>query len=118
MIDITTEKRDEVAIVRIKGSVDATNADMLATELTTPIEQGIVKIVMDCKDLQYISSAGLRAILGALKRLKALAGELVVASIQQDVERVLQITGFTKLLGTAEDVDGAIVSLSQPADVR
>jgi anti-sigma B factor antagonist len=110
-MEMSTEHREGIAVVSVRGSVDATNAPVLADRLAEVIDGGTARIAVDCRALSYISSAGLRAVLGALKKAKAASGELVLAAPQVDVERVLEISGFTKLLRLYPDLDGALSGL-------
>jgi len=55
-------------------------------------------IVFDCKELEYISSSGLRSFLNVHKQLKAQGQQLELCNVQPGVKSVLDLTGFTVLL--------------------
>ena len=71
---------------------------MTAPELQAAIDEqidGISNIIMDCKDLAYISSAGLRVLLTARKSIQ---GDLILNNVTPSVRDVLEITGFVDIL--------------------
>ncbi len=55
-------------------------------------------VVFDCKDLEYISSSGLRSVLNAHKQLKAAGGSLELQNLQPAVKSVFDLTGFSVIL--------------------
>lgn len=111
-METTTDNRGDVTVVTVGGKVDASNADAFGAALTAPMAAGTAKVVLDCAGLEYISSAGLRQILGGLKAAQAGGGELVLASVVPDVERVLKISGFSKLMRLESDTDAAVATLA------
>lgn len=55
-------------------------------------------VLFDCKDLEYISSSGLRSVLNAHKQLKAAGGSLELVNLQPAVKSVFDLTGFSVIL--------------------
>lgn len=55
-------------------------------------------VVFDCKDLEYISSSGLRSVLNAHKQLKTAGGSLELVNLQPAVKSVFDLTGFSVIL--------------------
>jgi len=62
--------------------------------------------------VDYTSSAGLRVLLGAIKETRAQSGDIRLAGIQPDVQKVLNLSGFTNILKVFDDVDAAVASFS------
>lgn len=93
MLNITTERNEDVLAVTLSGRLDTVTAPDLAENLKEL--SGITNIVMDCADLSYVSSAGLRVLLTARK---SISGELVLEHVTPSVLDVLDITGFTGIL--------------------
>lgn len=93
MLNITTERNEDVLAVTLSGRLDTVTAPDLAENLKEL--SGITDIVMDCADLSYVSSAGLRVLLTARK---SIPGELVLEHVTPSVLDVLDITGFTGIL--------------------
>ena len=88
------ELRDDV--IFLKGRIDSNNADETAAVIRKLILENIIGLpVFDASELKYISSAGLRILLGISKRYK---GKPRVINVSKEVYDVLDATGFTELL--------------------
>ncbi|MBA2964360.1 MULTISPECIES: anti-sigma factor antagonist [Ramlibacter] len=106
---ILTE-RDNATIITITGSVDSLNAEQLSATFAPPIAQGRVRLIADFSRVNYTSSAGLRSLLGAVKDSRRSGGDLRIAGLQPQVERVLAIAGFTSIIKVFPDVEAAVAS--------
>lgn len=82
--------------ISISGRLDTTTAPELETEIKNSIE-GVQELVIDIKDLDYISSAGLRVLLSAQKIMNK-QGSMVVKNANEAVMEVFEVTGFTDIL--------------------
>ena len=91
MIHMITKLSD--TLVKAHGSVDSSNAAQFEEELLSAISGQTLTI--DAEDLAYISSAGLRVLLKAKKKL---TGELAITNVNPEVFDILDMTGFTQLL--------------------
>jgi len=111
-MEIRSEQRDRVTVVAIDGSVDGLTAPSLAQSFRQQIGEGRVHIVADLGRVSYTSSAGLRALLEAVKESRQRGGDLRLASVQPDVYRVLDLSGFTGILKLFPDVDAAVASFA------
>lgn len=109
-MEVDLSERDSVTIVRITGSIDGLNAGQLSATIATPIAQGRVRLVADFTSVNYTSSAGLRALLGAVNDTRRGGGDLRIAGLQPQVERVLALAGFTGIIKIFPDVDAAVAS--------
>lgn len=93
---INIEKSQEKAIVKIEGRLDTTTAPMLEKELSAlPCE--ITELVFDMEKVDYVSSAGLRIILSAQKKMQKV-GSMKLISVCETVLEVFEITGFVDIL--------------------
>ena len=84
--------------LRISGRLDTTTAPELSKAVDGETE-GIKVLQFNLKELEYISSAGLRVLLAAYKKMKAAEGVMKVVNACEDVMEVFKITGFDKTLG-------------------
>ena len=107
---IATTDQGPVTRVAIKGSIDSLNADQLTAALAEPIGRGRVLLVADFSEVTYVSSAGLRSLLATVKDCRRHGGDLRIAGLQAQVERVLAISGFTNILKIFAGVEGAVDS--------
>lgn len=97
-MDITTRTRNDVTIVAFAGNLDSATAPLAQQALDGILASGGRKIVVDFTGLDYISSAGLRVLLGAAKRLGGGAGGLRLFGLNETVGEVFQISGFSTIL--------------------
>ena len=96
---IEIKKNAEETIIEVSGRLDTITAPVL--EKTLGENMGDAKILtLDLKGLEYISSAGLRVLLGAQKKLKGF-GEMKLKNVCRDVMEILEMTGFADILTIA-----------------
>jgi len=114
-MEIEVSSSGGVTIVGIRGSVDSLTADHLMRALSDRVAEGATRLVADCSELDYTSSAGLRSLLGAVKLARQHGGDLRLAAIQPGVLRVLDLSGFTSILKYYPDVEAAVVSFGARA---
>lgn len=82
------------SIVKVTGSVDALTAADLSRVLTNQIAEGKINLIVDLVDVEFMSSAGLRTLLGAVKEARSNGGDLRIASVNAGVDKVLKMSGF------------------------
>jgi anti-anti-sigma factor len=111
-MELKTETKGDVVVVAIAGSIDATTAPELAAALSGEIGRGHTRLVADFTAVAYTSSAGLRALLGALKEARQQGGDFRLAGVRPAVLRVLELSGFTSILKYFPDVSGAVSSFA------
>lgn len=114
-MNIDTRHIESVTIFAIDGSVDSLNAEQLSLAFNQPILEGRVQLVADFSKVSYTSSAGLRALLGAVKDSRRLGGDLRIAAVQPSVNRVLLLSGFTSIIKIYPDCESAIASYAAAA---
>lgn len=93
---INVTQNNEKAIMKIEGRLDTTTAPQLEKELNS-LPADTTDLVLDMEKLDYISSAGLRIILSAQKKM-SLVGTLKLVSVNETVMEVFEITGFSDIL--------------------
>lgn len=107
-MEISVKQSEQMSIVMIEGSIDALTADQITTCLDEQIKNGEKHLVVDLGKVDFMSSVGLRIMLGALKETRKLGGDLCLACAQEGVARVLKMSGFTNLLEIYDDIEKAI----------
>lgn len=86
--------KSDVTVVAVDGSLDALTAPDLARAIVDEIAEGRVKLVVDLTAVEFMSSAGLRTLLGGVKESRGHGGDLRIASTNPGIDRVLKISGF------------------------
>jgi anti-anti-sigma factor len=105
-IDVTTKL--QAVIIAVRGRLDALSAPVFEQRLADVIAQGATYVVVQCSELAYISSAGLRAVLLNGKKLQAQQGRLVFVGLQETVQEVFDMAGFTALFQIFASEDAAL----------
>ena len=96
-MQISTRTSNDVHIVAISGSLDSATSPEAQKSLDGVLA-GAKKVVLDVSNLDYISSAGLRVLLGVAKKLRASGGALRLFGLNQSVKEVFEISGFSTIL--------------------
>jgi len=109
-MQITTQEQKRVSIMSVSGRVDSATAPDLETELKKLVESDKTQIVLDLKDVEYMSSAGLRAMVSTLKAVKRVNGDLRLAAPSPRVEEVLRLAGLTSIFSIHPNRDEAVAS--------
>ena len=81
-------------IVKVTGSVDALTAAELSKVLSNQVAEGHANLVVDLIDVEFMSSAGLRTLLGAVKEARSSGGDLRITSTNPGIDKVLKMSGF------------------------
>jgi len=108
---VDVKQTGEIVVFSIEGDVDATNAPELAELFKAEMAEN-VNLVADFAKVDFISSAGLRALLATVKEARRQGGDLRLAATQKDVDKVLTISGFTRIIKTYKNLDEAMKSYS------
>jgi anti-anti-sigma factor len=107
-MQIAEAKKNGVMVVSVDGRVDASNAPTLEQKLLALIAAGEKHLVIDCTQLEYVSSAGLRVLLVAAKRLSD--GTLGLAALNKQIHDVFDIAGFSSIFQIYRTQDEAIAA--------
>ena len=93
---ITKKNEASKLVLELDGRIDTLTAPALEAELKQSIN-GINELIIDFKDIEYISSAGLRVILSAQKVMNT-QGSMIIKNVNKDVMEIFDITGFADFL--------------------
>ncbi len=97
-MDVTTRTQNGVTLVAFAGKLDSNTSPQAQQALDAILAGGARKVAVDCTALDYISSAGLRVLLGTAKRLSGAGGALRVFGLNETVREVFDISGFSTIL--------------------
>ena len=107
-INVQTLKR--VDLVTVSGRIDSNNAPEFDEALKGVMDMGRHKIVIDLMGVNYMSSAGLRAMVGALRECKKHRGDVRLAQPSERVSEVLSLAGLDSLFSVYDDKTTAVGS--------
>lgn len=110
-MNLDPETPSDVAIVRPQGRLDSATSPAFETAVLEHLQGGSQRLVLDLSGVSYISSAGLRVILLAGKKLRATEGRLVLCGLREEVRGVFEMSGFLDLFAVAPSVQEALARL-------
>lgn len=97
-------------IITVTGSLDALTASELSQVLTSQITEGHTNLVVDLIGVEFMSSAGLRTLLGAVKESRSHGGDLRITSTNPGIDKVLKMSGFHNIAKVFKSSADAVAS--------
>ena len=108
-MEITTKEFQQVELITIKGRMDSVEAPRLAQALESANHRGKYRIVVDMSQLEYLSSAGFRALADAQRNSKRHhGGEVILAQVSGRIREALELVGFSEYFRIFDDVTSAL----------
>ncbi|MBI3536692.1 MAG: STAS domain-containing protein [Chloroflexi bacterium] len=109
---INTKQYNRVDLVEVTGRVDSSTAPLLDQALQKIIKEDRAHIVVDLSQTEYVSSAGLRALLAAQKatRNKLPRGDVRLAGMSDKVKKAFELAGFLELFPLYDNATDAVGS--------
>lgn len=105
-VEVRTEGLSEV--VKPAGELDHHTAELLRAPLDEALEQGRVRLVIDCSELEFCDSTGLNVLLGARLKAEAAGGGVHLAGMLPVVARVFEITGAEAVFTVHDSLGAAL----------
>jgi anti-anti-sigma factor len=103
-MEITHQEFKHCDLLTLKGRVDSSTAPEFTRALEKVSGNGRYKIAIDMRELEYMSSAGFRALLAAQRNCKRYnRGEVVLVGLPHRIREALELAGFTELFKTFDD---------------
>ncbi|RJP51467.1 MAG: anti-sigma factor antagonist [Anaerolineaceae bacterium] len=110
-MEIVVKEFKHCNVIEINGRVDSSTAPQLSQTLDKVCDQGHFKLVLDMTGLEYMSSAGFRALLATQRTCKRYnRGEVVLAAVPTRIREALELAGFTELFKSYDDALSAVGS--------
>ena len=111
-MELTHVKKGENIIITIKGRLDAVTAPVADNAIKKIMEEDCRRVLFNLDDLEYLSSSGLRVILGVAKEIKRNESKLVLCSLNQFVKEIFEVSGFESLIPIEDTVESGIEQLN------
>ena len=110
-MEITTKQLKRVDIVTISGRVDSSSAPQLGEVLKSIVDDDRYRICVDLKDVEYMSSAGIKVLISILKTCKRWnRGDLRLANLSPYIAEVFDLAGLTPLFQIYPSIVDAVGS--------
>jgi anti-sigma B factor antagonist len=85
---------DDCAVLRITGEVDVSTAPQVRDQVVRLIADGVIRLIADLRDVTFLDSAGLGALVGSLRRVRVHDGSLTIATASSRLLRLFELTGL------------------------
>jgi len=108
-MEVSIKQYKRCDLVSISGRIDSATSSKLADALDELVNNGRYRIVLDLKDVEFMSSAGLRVLISTQKACKP-RGEVVLAQVPERIYEALELAGFVPLFKFFDDVLDAVAS--------
>jgi anti-sigma B factor antagonist len=105
---IVEKRLNDICILAPVGRLDVNTSELFREHLLQVIAAGTKNIVIDCENLDYISSGGLRVVLEGAKKIWQIEGKMVLCSLKDYLKEVFEVTQFDTFLPIAETVEAAL----------
>lgn len=97
-MEITSKEFKHCHLLTVDGRIDSATAPQFGQKLDALVAEGVFKIVIDMSKLEFMSSAGFRALLAAQRQCRRYnRGEVLLASVPERIKEALELAGFTEL---------------------
>ncbi|MGM9747195.1 MAG: STAS domain-containing protein [Candidatus Cryptobacteroides sp.] len=96
-MDTIIDNNGKQVTVKITGRVDTISSPKFEQALSPLMEGDALEVSVDCSEMEYISSSGLRIFLSLQKALTKNGGTLEILSLNDDIKEVFEMTGFSKI---------------------
>ena len=96
-LSIETDNSQSVSVMKVMGRVDSETAPELDTALSKLLNENKNKIVLNLQGVDFLSSAGLRAMVKALKGAQKSGGDVRLAAVSQPIEVILRTVGMMQM---------------------
>src|SRR5262245_59908691 len=107
-MEITVKEFQHIDLIAVSGRVDSVVASRLAQALEAANQHGKYKIVIDMSQLEYMSSAGFRALGDSQRNSKRQnGGEVILAQVPENIREALDLVGFTEYFRIFDNVTSA-----------
>lgn len=111
-MEIIEDIIDGNTVITLSGRIDSTSSGEFEEKLIEVIDAGTNTMVIDFLNVQFISSAGLRVLLLAAKKVKPYGGKILLSNLSEGVREVFDISGFSALFSIFDSVNDAIDDLN------
>jgi anti-anti-sigma factor len=111
-MEIIQKEENGIVSIAIKGRLDADSS--LEAEKVVKVALGgeANRLLFNLGELDYLSSAGLRVLLGAAKEMRRREGKIVLCALNEFVKEIFEVSGFQSLIPIADSVESGIEILS------
>lgn len=107
-MELIQNRRDDTTILALKGRLDSSSSAQFEASLLGLLKSGEKRMILDLRELAYISSSGLRALLKAAKEMKQQNGSISMCGAKDFIREVFEMSGFVSFFPLYATLDEAL----------
>jgi anti-sigma B factor antagonist len=107
-LSLETRQENEHTVLEVGGEIDVYTAPKLRERITELVDQGNLEIIIDLEQVEFMDSTGLGVLVGALKKVRTLGGDLQLVISSEKVLKVFRITALTQVFTIHDTLDAAL----------
>lgn len=107
-MEIRETQREGFVVLELVGRLETKTSHLFEQKVIEHLSAGARQFVIDFKDIEFVSSAGLRVLLMLAKKVKSGDGALALSAVNDSVRQVLDVSGFASFFTLAPSIDAAI----------
>ena len=111
-MEIKQNEENGIVSIAIIGRLDADSSPEAEKVVKDALEGQTTRVLFNLASLEYLSSAGLRVLLGAAKEMRRKDGKIVLCALNEFVKEIFEVSGFQSLIPIADSVESGIELLS------
>jgi anti-anti-sigma factor len=111
-MEINQKEQNGIVYLAFKGRLDGSSAVEAEETINTIFKSENNRLLFDFELLEYLSSAGLRVVLGAAKEIKRRDGKFVLCALNSYVKEVFEVSGFGAIIPIADSVEAGIKQIT------
>jgi len=112
-MEIREKTENGIGVISIQGELDSHTAPELTRFFNDQVDKSLGKFVADLQGLAYSSSAGIRVFLGMAREARLNNGDLRIAAVQPQVDKIFKLSKFDKIVQVYPSVEEALNSFKE-----
>ena len=109
-MEILEEKINDIEVLKLEGRLDASSARDIKEKVDSLARENRVKLVIDMGGVDFIDSSGLGSLVSSLRSVNKLGGDIKVATLQDQVRAIFELTRLHRIFGIYDDSNAAAMS--------
>lgn len=97
-MEIKIFKETGKTVVKVAGRLDIVNSAEFDSQMRALLAEAVSEIVVECQEIEYVSSSGLRVFLAMQKHMSAHGGKLTLRAMRPEIREVFDMTGFSTII--------------------
>lgn len=107
-VSVTSRQSGDRTVIEVKGEIDVYTAPALREEISSLVDAEHTTIVVDLTQVSFMDSTGLGVLVGALKKVRTLGGDLSLVINEEKILKVFRITALTQVFSIHPTLDEAL----------